>query len=117
ERTSFPTARRIERNLRLDILERLHIFSRLRHVRTVEVRSREHGILAADPANTSFDHVLEACVSPRPLVVSPCGVAESRFPLRANPRPWFLQITVCADFQNSAVLLVVLGVNVGLVPA
>ena len=74
-------------------------------------------ILADGPAQAALDEFVKAGVAPGPLVVAPGGVEDAALPLRADPGPRLLDVPLGTVFEDGAVRLVVLRVDVGLVPA
>src|SRR5262249_39047438 len=130
ERLALAAARPVIRNALADVvvLKRFHIRPLRRHLRDREWpasdraggrgRSRDLGRILPDrPAQTAFHEFLKAGVPPRPLVVAPGGVENAALSLRADPRPRLLRPALLAVFEDRSILLVVLGVDVGLVPA
>src|SRR5581483_1451762 len=71
----------------------------------------------ARPADAALDEVVEAGVAPGAAVVAPGGVEDAALALSAHPGPRLLDVAVDAVFEDGAVLGVVPGVDVGLVPA
>ena len=89
-----------------------------RHLGRVGERpATTRGIAADGPADAALDQILEAGVAPGAFVVAPGGVEDAALALRAHPGPRLLAVAFDAVFQDGAVLLVVLGVDVGFVPA
>src|SRR5439155_25372048 len=64
-----------------------------------------------------FDEILKSRIAPGPLIVPPGGIEHAAFAVRANPSPWLAAVAFLTVFQNCAILIVVLRVNVRLVPA
>ena len=104
-----PRAGGVERDLGRLVLERLQA---LRHARPRVV----HVPLVRGPADAAFDEVLEAGVAPGAGVVAVRGVEDAPLALRAGPGPGLGAGLVVAGLEDVAVLRVVLGVDVGLVP-
>src|SRR5262249_23204602 len=69
------------------------------------------------PANAALDQILEAGVAPGAVVVTPGRVKDAASPLRADPGPRLGALALTPVLQDSAVFVVVLGVNLSLVPA
>ena len=99
----------VERDLGRLVLERLEP---LRHARPRVV----HIPLVRGPADAAFDEILEAGVAPGAGVVAVGGVEDAPLALRAGPGPGLGAGLVVAGLEDVAVLRVVLGVDVGLVP-
>ncbi len=124
-RLSAPAvARRVIRNLRpdLDVLERLYVLWNLRHrgdvkVVGIDIRAGLRGIVAAGPADTAFHKVMKTGIRPSSLIVSPGRVEDAAFAVRPRPGPGLLAVAFVAVLQHGAVLLIVLRMDVGLVPA
>src|SRR5262249_4470192 len=91
--------------------------------RAVERGDDCRGLLAGDrlaanrPPGAAFNEILEAGVAPRALVMAPRGVEHAALALRPHPGPRLLRRALLTVFQHRAVLLIVFGVDVGLVPA
>src|SRR6185437_8981204 len=75
------------------------------------------GALAHGPADAALDQLLEAGVAPGALVMAPGRVKDPALALCPYPGPRLLFPLLLAIFQHNAILLVVPGVDVGLVPA
>src|SRR5262249_31749882 len=87
-----------------------------RRRRGLELR-HDARVLPDRPADAALDEVLETRVAPGSLIVAPRGVKDSALALRADPRPRLFGPVFLAVFEDRAVLLVVPGVDVRLVPA
>ena len=102
-------AGRVERDLGLLVLERLEP---LRHAGP----RVEHVPLVRRPADAALDQIMEAGMAPGAGVVAVRGVEDASLALRADPRPGLGAGLVVAGLEDVAVLRVVLGVDVRLVP-
>src|SRR5262249_25899451 len=112
-----PTAWRVEGDVGLLVLERLDVLAHGRHLGLLGVAGHDGRVTARGPADAALDEVLEAGVGPGALVVAPGGVEDAALALRPHPGPRLLLIALLAVLEDGAVPLVVLGVDVGLVPA
>ena len=111
----------------VDVFEGGQAIRNLGHCRRIEgfkvdewLNLGEVGV--ACPANATFDEAGKARIGPCSLVVSPCGVEDAALAVGAYPRPWFSVfafglLAFRTIFENDAVFFVVLGVNVGFIPA
>ena len=108
-------ARRIKRDHRIDVLKRLHVLSRSRHLRPIGKARHFADVIIARPANATLDEILKSRIAPRPLVVSPSGVEHSPLAVSPHPSPRFLAFAFRASLQHDAIFLVVLRVDVGLI--
>ena len=104
-----PGAGGVQRDLGRLVLERLQA---LRHARpgVVDVP------LVRGPADAPLEEVMEAGVAPGAGVVAVRGVEDAPLAVRAGPGPGLGAGLVVAGLEDVAVLRVVLGVDVGLVP-
>ena len=73
----FVAGRRIKRDLGRLVLERRETIGRLRHLRMAHVRPGRRGITAGREADAPLDEVVEAGMTPRPLVVPPGRVEDA----------------------------------------
>jgi len=122
-------AGRVVRDFLADVLvlERLGVLRQIGHLRPEEVhlvRRPDRGrgtrfldLVARGPTEAAFQQRMEAGVAPGALVVAPGGVEDPTLALRPHPRPRLLPVALRAVFEDSAVLVVVLRVDVGLIPA
>src|SRR5436853_436631 len=84
---------------------------------------RHNARIGADrPADAALDQILKTRIAPGPLIVSPGGIEHAAFAVRANPSPrlaliWVITAAFLAVFEDRAVSLVMLRMNVSLVPA
>src|SRR5262245_5192745 len=74
------------------------------------------GALVRCPANAALDKVVELGDAKSPPTVAIRRVKQPPLAMRADPCPRFLAVPFLTGLKHMAVLLVVLGVNVGLVP-
>ena len=127
----FAAGRLVVGDFRTDIhvRERRRVGGDRRHRQRFEAarrrrRERRHDsrILAASPADPSFHQIDEPRIAEGPLIVSPSRVKDASLAVRADPGPWFAFAAVRlsalnAVFKHRAMPLVVLGVDIGFVPA
>src|SRR5438309_3555748 len=74
-------------------------------------------IVPRGPADTAFDQVVKSGIAPSSLIMSPGGVENPPLTVSPNPRPRLLRRALDAVFEDGATLIVVLGVDIGFVPA
>src|SRR5262249_36781188 len=72
---------------------------------------------AAGPANAALDQLLKPFVAPGSLIMAPRRIENAALAVRPHPRPRLFAFLVLAVFKDSAILLIVLGVRVGLIAA
>ncbi len=69
------------------------------------------------PADTALHQIHESRLAPGALVVTPGCVKNSTFSVRAGPGVRLETLVISPDFEHDAVFFIVLGVDIGLVPA
>src|SRR4029078_6911609 len=65
------------------------------------------------PAHAALDKILKPRIAPRAFIMPPRGVENAPLAVRAHPSPRLL----VAVFKHRAVLLIVLGMDVGFIDA
>src|SRR5262249_52348371 len=111
-------ARRVERHVGLDIFKRLRVGALRRHARPLAVEGRHGaGILADGPSDAALNEVVKAGVAPGALVVAPGGVEDPALAVRPYPCPRLPAVFVFPILHDRSLLLVVLLMHIGLVPA
>ena len=107
----------VEGHLRRLILEGHEALRSLRHLRTRHVGPGGGGIAAGGEADAALDEVLKPGVAPGSLVVPPGGVEHAALALGADPGPGLATLPLDPLLEHGPAPLVVLGVDVGFVPA
>ena len=107
----------VERHVCRLIVERCQAVGELRHFGVRHEGPRRLRVAAGREANAPLDEVVEAGVAPGPLVVPPGGVEHPAVALGADPCPGLAVRPLDPLFEHRSPPLVVLGMDVGLVPA
>src|SRR5262249_24594704 len=75
----------------------------VRHAGHLELLPARASRLVHPPDHAAFDKILEAGLTPGPLVMAVGGVEDSSLALRAEPRPWLTTLAVNALHDDGAV--------------